>query len=100
MRVEFVERENMPDRLVAEAELHFDEGPLAGMKLVGFCIWRADSEDYATFPARAFGIGNERRYFDYLRAQDGTAVRVREVKRYILDAWREHKKEASDAGVR
>ena len=41
MRVQFVERENGPERLVCEAEVFFDDGPLAGMKLVGFSLWRA-----------------------------------------------------------
>ena len=30
VQVHFVARENGPERLVTEAEIHFDEGPLAG----------------------------------------------------------------------
>ncbi len=30
MRVQFVARENGPERLVTDGEIHFDEGPLAG----------------------------------------------------------------------
>jgi len=41
MRVCFVDRENGPERLVCEAEVLFDEGPLSGLKLVGFCLWMA-----------------------------------------------------------
>jgi hypothetical protein len=48
--------------LVTEAEVHFDEGPLAGTRLVGFCLWRSpEGEVYVTFPSRAFGAGDERR---------------------------------------
>lgn len=64
MRVQFVNREDGPERLVCEAEILFDaeDGPLAGMKLVGFCVWQgADGENYVTFPSRAFGAGSERR---------------------------------------
>jgi hypothetical protein len=65
MRVHFVQKENAPERLVCEAELVFDEespGPLTGMKLVGFSLWRSpEGEVYVTFPSRAFGAGNERR---------------------------------------
>src|SRR6266571_112407 len=73
MRVQFVKRESAPERLVCEAEVVFDEeGPLKGMKLVGFSLWRsAEGEVYVTFPSRAFGAGNERKYFDFLRSADG-----------------------------
>ena len=78
MRVAFVERESAPERLVCEAELVFEAeaGPLAGMKLVGFSLWRSpEGEVYVTFPSRAFGTGSERRFFDYLRSVEGTAGR-------------------------
>ncbi len=60
MRVQFVERENGPERLVCEAEIVFEEeGPLAGMKLVGFSLWRSpDGDVFVTFPSRAFGAGS------------------------------------------
>ena len=89
MRVQFVARENGPERLVSEAEVHFGEGPLAGTKLVGFSLWRSpDGEVYVTFPSRAFGAGSERRYFDYLRSVDGTLDVVKRVKAWILDEYR------------
>lgn len=73
MHVQFVERTAGPERLICEADVVFDEndGPLAGLKLVGFSLWRgADGEIYLTFPSRAFGAGTERRFFDYLRAAE------------------------------
>jgi len=91
MNVVFVERENGPDRLVCEAEVHFgpEAGPLAGMKLVGFSLWRSpEGEVYATFPSRAFGAGNDRRYFDYLRSIEGSAADARRVKSWILEQFR------------
>ncbi len=89
MRVQFVAREG-PERLVTEAEVHFEEGPLAGAKLVGFCLWKSpDGEVYVTFPSRAFGAGSQRRrYFDYLRSVDGTLDVVKRVKAWILDEYR------------
>ncbi len=80
MRVQFVQKENEPEKLVCEAEVLFEEeGPLTGMKLVGFSLWRSpEGEVYVTFPSRAFGSGNERRYFDYLRSVEGTADRRQE----------------------
>ena len=89
MQVQFVARENGPERLVTEAEVIFDEGPLAETKLVGFSLWRSpEGEIYVTFPSRAFGAGSERRYFDYLRAVDGTPDPIKRVKAWILDEYR------------
>ena len=78
MRVNFVVRESAPERLVCEAELMFEASrePSPGMKLVGFSLWRSpEGEVYVTFPSRAFGNGNERRFFDYLRSIEGNGGR-------------------------
>ncbi len=91
MHVVFVERESAPERLVCEAELVFEteSGPLAGMKLVGFSLWRSpEGEIYVTFPSRAFGSGSERRFFDYLRSVDKTAADAKRVKAWILEQYR------------
>ena len=91
MRVVFVEREHGPERLVCEAEVIFEaeSGVLAGMKLVGFSLWRSpEGEVYVTFPSRAFGAGNERRFFDYLRSVEGTAADGKRVKAWILEQFR------------
>ena len=93
MRVVFVERENAPERLVCEAEIVFEAeaeaGPLAGMKLVGFSLWRSpEGEVYVTFPSRAFGAGSERRFFDFLRSVEGQAADAKRVKAWILEQFR------------
>jgi hypothetical protein len=90
MRVQFVQREGGPERLLCEAEIVFDEvSPLAGMKLVGFSLWRGpDGEVYVTFPSRAFGAGGERRFFDFLRGVDGGAVEAKRVKAWIVEEYR------------
>jgi len=78
MRVQFVEKVNGPERLVCDAEVLFDEDPLAGMKL----------DVYVTFPSRAFGAGTERKYFDYLRSAEGLSAEVKRVKDWILGEYR------------
>jgi hypothetical protein len=96
VKVHFVPRDNGPERLVTEAEIHFEEGPLAGARLVGFCLWRsAEGELYVTFPSRAFGAGSERRYFDYLRAIDSDAETVKRIKAWVLDEYRKAAAEAA-----
>jgi hypothetical protein len=96
MRVQFVERQNGPERLLCEGEIVFDEdGPLMGMKLVGFSVWRGQEGDaFVTFPSRSFGTGGERRFFDFLRPVEPGSTDGRRVKDWILEEWRTHTKAA------
>jgi len=90
MQVSFVERPNGPQRLVCDAEVVFDleSGPLEGMKLVGFSVWRsAEGELYVSLPCRPFGTGTERRYFDLLRTVEGQGGDSRKVKAWILEQY-------------
>jgi hypothetical protein len=59
---------NPPGKL-ADAELHFSDGPLAGLKLIGFAVWerRSGSGQNVTFPARQYSVNGERRSFALLR---------------------------------
>ena len=59
---------NPPGKL-ADAELHFTEGPLDGLKLIGFGIWerRGGGGRNVTFPARQYSVNGERRSFALLR---------------------------------
>jgi len=83
------DRGNPPGKL-ADAELHFGDGPLAGLKLIGFSIWerRSGAGRNVTFPARQYAVNGERRSFALLRpiadvtAQDG-------VRDAILEAYAE-----------
>lgn len=90
MRIVFTTRDNGPERLVCEAEIHFEQ-ELAGMKLVGFSLWKSpEGTLFVTFPSRAFGAGTDRRFFDYLRSVDGSSEVVKSVKQYILDEYKKH----------
>jgi hypothetical protein len=55
---------------LADAEIHFIDGELAGLKLVGFSIWeRRDGSGLSvTFPARQFFFHGDKRNFALLRA--------------------------------
>ena len=81
---------NPPGKL-ADAELHFADGPLAGLKLIGFAIWerRSGGGRNVTFPARAYSVNGERRSFALLRpVEDSTAQDV--VRDRILEAYAEY----------
>ena len=62
------DRSNPPGKL-ADAELHFTEGPLDGLKLIGFGVWerRGGCGRNVTFPARQYSVNGERRSFAVLR---------------------------------
>jgi hypothetical protein len=87
---------NPPGKL-ADAELHFTDGPLEGLKLIGFSIWeqrRGGGEGRnVTFPARQYSVNGERRSFALLRPVVDTAApsRVREL---ILEAYAEYESAA------
>jgi hypothetical protein len=59
-----------PAGKLADAEVHFGDGVLAGLKLVGFAVWarRDGTGNTVSFPARPFVVHGERRNFALLRA--------------------------------
>jgi hypothetical protein len=85
---------NPPGKL-ADAELHFSDGPLDGLKLVGFAIWeRKNGGRNVTFPARQYSVNGDRRSFALLRPiVDATSQDV--LRDIILDAYREHEAEVA-----
>jgi hypothetical protein len=62
------DRGNPPGKL-ADAELHFTDGVLEGLKLVGFAVWerRSGSGRNVTFPSRQYVVSGDRRSFALLR---------------------------------
>ena len=84
------EKGNPPGKL-ADAELHFSDGPLEGLKLIGFAIWerKTGSGRNVTFPARTYSVNGERRSFSLLRPlADSTAQN--KIRDLILEAYGEH----------
>lgn len=81
---------NPPGKL-ADAELHFTEGPLAGLKLVGFGVWerRTGGGRNVTFPSRQYSVNGERRSFALLRpiSDEHSNEEIREL---VLRAYGEH----------
>jgi hypothetical protein len=88
---------NPPGKL-ADAELHFTDGPLAGLKLIGFSVWerRGGSGRNVTFPARQYSVNGERRSFALLRpVVDSTAQDT--LREMILGAFQEFEERAAIA---
>ena len=79
------EKGNPPGKL-ADNELHFTEGPLEGLKLIGFGVWeRRTGGRNVTFPARQYSVNGERRAFALLRPVGDVASQDR-VRDLILQA--------------
>jgi hypothetical protein len=86
-----------PAGKLADAELHFTDGALDGLKLIGFSIWERRSGDgrNVTFPARQYSVNGERRSFALLRpiADAGAQSRIRDL---VLQAYAECEETATD----
>jgi hypothetical protein len=85
-----------PPGKLADAELHFQDGPLQGLKLIGFAVWerRTGSGRNVTFPARQYSVNGERRSYALLRPILDTAVQEG-LRDLILDAYAEFGEQAA-----
>ena len=98
IRISPNDKGNPPGKL-ADAELHFTDGPLNGLKLIGFAIWErrgGGGGRNVTFPARQYSVAGERRSYALLRPiVDSTAQdKIRDL---ILDAFAEFEQRAAIA---
>ena|SRR5256885_2975627 len=91
------EKANPPGKL-ADAELHFTDGVLDGLKLIGFAVWerRTGNGRNVTFPARQYAVNGERRSYALLRpiADVSAQERIREL---VLQAYAEYEDAATEA---
>ncbi|MBS1816927.1 MAG: hypothetical protein JSU08_03260 [Acidobacteria bacterium] len=91
------DKANPPGKL-ADAELHFNDGVLDGLKLIGFAVWerRSGGGRNVTFPARQYSVNGERRSFALLRpiADAASQERVRDL---VLQAYAEYEETATEA---
>src|SRR5437870_10235007 len=88
---------NPPGKL-ADAELHFTDGPLEGLKLIGFAVWerRGGTGRNVTFPARQYAVNGERRSFALLRPITDVSAQER-VRELVLQAYAEYEERAAVA---
>jgi hypothetical protein len=84
---------NPPGKL-ADAEIHFTDGPLDGLKLIGFGIWerRTGAGRNVTCPARQYSVNGERRSFALLRPIVDTTAQDR-IRELILEAYAEYEEQ-------
>ena len=82
---------------LADAELYFADGILAGLKLVGFTVWEQRDERGrgVTFPARQYLLNGERRHYILLRAAGESARRSEPLRDAILAAYAAHERQTA-----
>ena len=88
-----------PPGKVADAEVHFTDGPLEGLKLIGFSIWerRGNAGGHnVTFPARQYTTNGERRSFALLRPIVDTTAQNK-IRELILEAYQNFEERAAIA---
>ncbi len=85
------DKDNPPGKL-ADAELHFTDGVLDGLKLIGFAVWerRSGSGRNVTFPARQYSVNGERRTLRAAAPGSGDATAQDRVRELILQAYAEY----------
>ncbi len=99
MRVHYVlNHGGMPESKLADVEIHFEEGLLSGLKLVGCSVWRSRKGEGPTvlIPSRSYATAGGIRYYELLRpSEDGkpneesgpARTAVRNFKEYIRDEY-------------
>lgn len=102
MRVHYVlNNGGTPAGKLADVEVHFEEGLLSGLKLVGCSVWRSKKGEAPTVlvPSRSYATAAGVRYYELLRpsadgpsAGNGEApeakLAIRRFKEYVRDEYR------------
>lgn len=90
---------NNPPGKLADAEVHFTEGVLEGMKLIGFAVWekRTGGGRNVTFPARQYSVNGERRTFALLRPTNGDATKQEGIRELVLQAYADFEQATSES---
>jgi hypothetical protein len=98
MRVHYVlNHAGTPESKLADVEIHFEEGLLSGLKLVGCSVWRSRKGEDPTVlvPSRSYATAGGVRYYELLRpSEDGKSpedasskLAVRNFKLYIREEY-------------
>jgi hypothetical protein len=86
-----------PAGKLADAEVHFTDGALEGLRLLGFAIWEKKNGTgrHVTFPSRTYSVNGERRSFALLRPQGDVKPQER-VRDLVLQAYADFEARAAE----
>jgi len=87
-----------PESKLADVEIHFEEGLLAGLKLVGCSVWRSKNGEAPTIlvPSRSYATAGGVRYCELLRGSNTSGLTrettddrqaIKRFKKYIQDEY-------------
>jgi len=86
-----------PESKLADVEIHFEEGILSGLKLVGCSVWRSKKGEGPTVlvPSRSYATATGVRYYELLRPSEeggtgdeaGGKFAIRNFRRHIRDEY-------------
>lgn len=88
-----------PNGKLADAEVHFTEGTLEGLRLLGFAVWerRNGPGRNVTFPARTYSVNGERRSFSLLRPVTDNNHAQNAIRDLVLQAYADFESQAAVA---
>ena len=86
-----------PESKLADVEIHFEEGILSGLKLVGCSVWRSKKGEGTAVlvPSRSYATAGGVRYYELLRPSEeggvgeegGGKLVARKFREYIRDEY-------------
>jgi hypothetical protein len=82
---------------VADFDILFEDGGLAGLRLVGGALWApkdGSEELLVTLPAHKIANSTGERYYDLLRSTDKNAQTIRDFKASVVSAYHAHRRHA------
>ena len=89
---------NAPQGKLADVEVHFTDGAMEGLRLLGFSVWerKNGAGRSVTFPSRTYSVQGQRRSFSLLRPQGDTKPQER-VRDLVLQAYADFEAQAAIA---
>jgi len=86
---------NVPSGKLADVEVHFTDGVMEGLRLLGFSVWEKKNGTgrTVTFPSRTYSVNGQRRNFSLLRAVGDVKAQDR-VRDIVLQAYADFESQA------
>jgi hypothetical protein len=81
-----------PESKLADVEIHFEEGILSGLKLVGCSVWRSKKGEGPTVlvPSRSYATATGVRYYELLRPSEGGGTGDEAGGKFAIRNFRQH----------
>ncbi len=96
MRVHYVlNHGGTPQSRLADVEIHFEEGLLSGLKLVGCSVWRSRKGEAISVlvPSRSYATPEGVRYYELLRPSGQNGKSADPEGRNAVQAFKDHIRE-------